>query len=665
MTTTMTGRSNGWAWLRWGGWGAILAVATLAAAEGPTTTIWVSPQGSDRQTGTENAPLATLATAVRRARELRRLGDPAVAHGIRIQLQAGHYALTEPVWLRAEDSGTAESPTVIAGAEGGRSRLSGGLEVRGWTRLTGSLPGMAPRARGQLWVADVPMFHGRGLEFRQFWVNDRKAIRARTPDDGRMERLVRWDRAAGEAHLPLDLRWPAEIRGVELVLLQAWEIAVLRVRSVERQAGATVVGFHDPERRIQSEHPWPQPVMDGPNGAAPFFLTGSLAFLDAPGEWHLDRMGEKLYYWPRPGEDMTVAKGVVPGLETLLVISGTHDRPVAHVTLRNLDFAHTTWLRPSLSGHVPLQAGFPLLDAYGLSPKGTPDWRGLDNQAWTARPPAAVRAVGASHLRFEGCRFEHTAANGVDLQRGVTRSEIEGCLFRDIGISGFVAGEFGGEGVEVHLPYRPDDDRDVCARLRVANSVFHDCATEDWGGVAILAGAVSDTTIEHNEIAFSSYTGISLGWGWTRSVHIAGRNRVHANHIHHVATRVSDSAGIYTLSAQPGTVISENAVHSLVMSPYVHDPEHWFYLYADEGTSEVTFRDNWCPEPRFLQNANGPGNRWENNGPQVDDSVRRRAGLAPRFQHLLAPVAELEGREPTSPTPKAKPVPETAPAPAK
>ncbi|HRE07880.1 MAG TPA: hypothetical protein PKX00_19845, partial [Opitutaceae bacterium] len=72
MTTTMTGRSNGWAWLRWGGWGAILAVATLAAAEGPTTTIWVSPQGSDRQTGTEDAPLATLATAVRRARELRR-----------------------------------------------------------------------------------------------------------------------------------------------------------------------------------------------------------------------------------------------------------------------------------------------------------------------------------------------------------------------------------------------------------------------------------------------------------------------------------------------------------------------------------------------------------------------------------------------------------------
>ncbi len=96
-----------------------------------------------------------------------------------------------------------------------------------------------------------------------------------------------------------------------------------------------------------------------------------------------------------------------------------------------------------------------------------------------------------------------------------------------------------------------------------------------------------------------------------------------------------------------------------------HDPEHWFYLYADEGTSEVTFRDNWCPEPRFLQNANGPDNRWQNNGPQVDEGVRRRAGLEPRFQHVLSLVTAPHAGDPTSRTPKARPAPETAPAPAK
>lgn len=100
---------------------------------------------------------------------------------------------------------------------------------------------------------------------------------------------------------------------------------------------------------------------------------------------------------------------------------------------------------------------------------------------------------------------------------------------------------------------------------------------------------------------------------------------------------MSDTAGIYTLSAQPGTVVTRNAVHSVTMSPYVHDPEHWFYLYTDEGSSFMTVRDNWCPEERFLQNAIGPGNHWENNGPQVDPKIKAAAGLEPAFRDLMEP----------------------------
>jgi len=37
---------------------------------------------------------------------------------------------------------------------------------------------------------------------------------------------------------------------------------------------------------------------------------------------------------------------------------------------------------------------------------------------------------------------------------------------------------------------------------------------------------------------------------------------------------------------------------------------------------------------KFLQNANGPGNVWENNGPMVADSIRSRAGLELEFRYL-------------------------------
>ena len=113
-------------------------------------------------------------------------------------------------------------------------------------------------------------------------------------------------------------------------------------------------------------------------------------------------------------------------------------------------------------------------------------------------------------------------------------------------------------------------------------------------------------------------------------------NFIHANHVHHIATRLGDTAGIYILSVQPGTAISENYVHDIKMSPYVPDSDHcWYYLYLDEGSSFITVRDNWCPAEKFLKNANGPGNVWENNGPQVSDKIRAAAGLEPAFQQLL------------------------------
>jgi len=96
-----------------------------------------------------------------------------------------------------------------------------------------------------------------------------------------------------------------------------------------------------------------------------------------------------------------------------------------------------------------------------------------------------------------------------------------------------------------------------------------------------------------------------------------------------------DVAGIYTLGSQPKTVISENYVHGIYKPGYVHDPNHWFYLYTDEGSSFMSIKNNLTEGDKFLQNANGPGNTWENNGPMVNDSIRQQAGLEKEYRHLL------------------------------
>jgi hypothetical protein len=613
----------------------IVALAFCMSLSASGTELWVSPEGNDSSAGTRESPLASPAMALRKARELRRQSTTPPDGGLRVILRSGVYRLDRPLIIRPEDSGTPASPTIFESASGEQPVLSGGIAISNWRPLTQNVPGMPAVTSGRIWAADTPVFNGRPLEFRQLWVNNRKAARARTPNGDSMERLMSWDRAKEQAGFPASLvaslKNPAD---AEMIVAQQWAIAILRLKTLTVDASEARVTFHQPESKIEFEHPWPQPILKSEGGSGAFFLANAIEFLDEPGEWHQDRATGRIYYWPREGEDLRTAEVIAPALETLVKVAGTLDRPISNVIFKGICFQHTTWLRPSFAGHVPLQAGMSITEAYKLRPPGTPDWRSLDNQTWTTRAPAGVTVTGAHHLRFERCRYEHMAMSGLDLVSGTHDNVVEGCVFRDLGNNGIQLGSFQGDGIESHLPYSPADEREICARERIANNVVTDCANEDWGGVGIIAGYVRDTTIEHNEISNVSYMGVSLGWGWTRTPNVMRKNRVHANRFERIATRMCDDAAIYTLSAQPGTLVDENAIGVIKMSPYVDRPDHWVYLYTDEGSSFMTVRDNWCPEEKFLQNANGPGNVWENNGPKVSEKIKAAAGLEPAFRDL-------------------------------
>jgi len=112
-------------------------------------------------------------------------------------------------------------------------------------------------------------------------------------------------------------------------------------------------------------------------------------------------------------------------------------------------------------------------------------------------------------------------------------------------------------------------------------------------------------------------------------------NRVHANYIHHFAKMMYDVGGVYTLSAQPNTEISENRIEHLKKAPYAHIPEHYQYIYFDEGSSYIRAVNNWTEKDKFFSNTPGPGNEWINNGPQVDVAIKEKAGLEIEFKDLV------------------------------
>ena len=563
-------------------------------------------------------PDSSLVDAVRKAREMRRLGK---ATEVTIHLAEGTYFLYEPLRLRPEDSGLT--------IEGNNAVISGGLPISGWKK------------QGKLLVADVPDFNGCPIDFRQLWINGRKAVRARDISDfEQMHRILTYDKKNQVLWIPRKAVEKLKaylspityhLSPLEMVLHEMWCTSNLRIKSLTPQGDSVAVRFHNPEGPIQFQHPWPSPMTPDTKHPSPFYLTNAKELLDEPGEWYHDIRGHKLYYMPRINEKLEMRNeklsATVPVLETLVEFIGTAERPVRHITIKGVTFSHTTWMRPSEKGHVPLQAGMYLTEAYKLRPQiDRPNNHKLDNQGWLGRADAAVELRYTEDVYFDGCRFEHLGGSGIDYVTHCKGGTVSHCTFTDIAMNGYVCGSFSPEGLETHLPYQPTDFREVCTGQVVEQSVFYDVTNEDWGCVAICAGYVNAITIDHNTIHDVSYTGISLGWGWNRDLVCMKDNRVHANLIYNYAQHMYDCAGIYTLGNQPGTVISENVVRDIAKPSYVHDPNHWFYLYTDEGSSNITLRDNWTPEEKFLKNANGPGNIWENNGPQVSQTIQDAAG---------------------------------------
>jgi len=617
-----------------------ICILTICKINSYAADIWVAPNGNDTNTGTKDNPKLTIAAALRQARELRRLNDPSIAGGIHIIIKQGEYVLNEPLFIRPEDSGTSTSPTIIENAPGASPIISGGVAVNNWKPASTEIPGLPQEARGRVWEANAPQVGGNTLLFRQLWINGKKAIRARESDtDEGMDRILSLDKQKQEIWIPLPKTGlPTDPGQMEMVIHQMWAIANLRIRTITVEGDKAKLTFYQPESRIEFEHPWPPPVIDKDhkmNGNSAFYLVNSLLFLNQPGEWYEDVKAGKVYYWPRNGENMATVQVIAPSLEKLVLVSGTLERPVSYVFFKGVHFEYSTWLRPSQQGHVPLQAGMYMLDAYKLKVKGTPEKDGLENQAWIGRPPAAVELIYANHTGFENCSFKHLASTGLDYIRGTHDDELKGNLFKHIGGTAIQVGMYADEGLETHLPYNPSDIREVCTNERIENNLVTDVTNEDWGCVGISAGYVKGILIAHNEVADVSYSGISLGWGWTKAKNAMSNNIIRANRVHHYAKHLYDVAGIYTLSAQPNSVIDSNYVDDIYKVSYAHDPQHWFYLYTDEGSSYFTVKDNWCPAEKFLKNANGPGNVWENNGPMVSDKVKTNAGLQPAYQYLL------------------------------
>lgn len=514
-----------------------------------------------------------------------------------VELQAGTYELPAPVRFDAADSGENGSAVIYRAAPGAEVILSGGRRITGWTREDATT-----------WRANA----GRGVDFRQLWIDGRRATRARTPNTGTMFTLATEKQADG-FDLPREQLAGVALRPgeVEVSVLIAWMHKRLRIaRTAETENSGVVRAVIEPG---EWDGVTKQPQGDRVYLNRHYWLENAREFLDAPGEFFLDRADGVLRYRPRAGEDLARAAVVRPELESLIVLDGRPDAPVHHLRFEGLTFADTGWTRPNRHGFVDVQAN-------SLVPAdlaGAVDAQYRHNQR-KDRIPAAFQAATADNIVVRDCRFARLGGAGVVFTHGGNDNIIEGNLFADLAAGGI---EFGEDAA------RPVDPRFFPRRNRIANNYLTRIGQDYFGSVAILGYYTDASVITHNEIHAVPYTGISQGWGWGNPPAPADSraNRITHNRLTDYMLGLDDGGGIYTTDRLLGSEIAYNVV--LRMLPPDKNTKAGGAIYPDQFSEGLHIHHNVVTEAirwLFIWNPNIRGNRVDTN--YADTAALRNDG---------------------------------------
>lgn len=521
------------------------------AGENTSHVIHVSTGGDDSNNGTAESPVASLPRAVELVRQMRRQlgGGP----DIRVAVQAGVYRLRQPISL-----GAAECPgpgaLVFAAVGPGPVVVSGGRPITDWRESNGR------------WTAQTASATGERRSFRELFVNGRRAIRARTPNDG----FRRVDRSGEDRRTSLFIYaddaalFSGDLSQAEFVYFHDWSTSRVKIAGFDpgtlEVRFSQVVGCSAPHYAICN---WPHPR---------YYLENGRDMLDAPGEWLLDESSGLVSYIPLPGEKLSEIEATVPEATALLVVSGdpATGKPVRNLVVEGITFAHCRWDLP--------EAGYASGQASVYEPR-------LPERPGRELLPAAVTLDYAENCVFRHCRFTQLGGSGLWLRRQVRDCGVERCEFTDISGNGVNIGETVTRPMEEAGSAWSSPYGNACSfGNRVADCRVVGCGKQFYEAVGIWVGLSAGNVVEHNEVADLPYTGISVGWSWNDSLTGCRDNRVVANHIHHCMLVLHDGGGIYTLGRQPGTVLDANLIHDI---PPNEDGAESNGIFMDEGSSDI------------------------------------------------------------------------------
>jgi hypothetical protein len=560
----------------------LLFFSTVMA--GTQATFYVSPTGSDDNTGTESAPFKTITAA----RDAVRAINTTMTGDIYIMLKGGTYEVSNTITLTPKDGGNNGFRIYYKAVPGETPIVSGATKVTGWTLHSGSI-----------YKASL----NRTTKLRNLYVNDKRALmtkKAVGAKGGQGTYSVTAGQAAwawvsgsksdGVKYSTSDVPAIASNKDdLEIVNGTTWNENIACVRDV--------VTTTDNYRALMLQQPYGA-ITQTPGWGAAFSTSGNhtiynaFEFLNSPGQFYFDKTTKTLYYYLRSGEDINTADVEAPQVEKLFDIAGTSTSSrVENITFQGITFANTDFMLYNVGGSYGKTT---CQGANGyIAFNGDNSWH-LTKYELLDVNPGLITINNSKSIDFIGNIIKHAGADGINMANDVVNCNIIGNFITDITSSGITVGHpqhinIGDGGT--HAKY-PAGIEGICKGNTISNNLLYDISTAPgFGGCAAITAYYTDALkITYNHIEMTAYNGINLGWGWKefKASTTAKDNTVSYNRLINTLRRLHDSGAIYTIGQNPGTNINQNYVKGIPNK----SSGPTYGLHNDEGTAFVTQNDN-------------------------------------------------------------------------
>lgn len=523
--------------------------------------VYVAPGGSDAHPGTAEQPLATLAAARDKVRDLL----PSMQGDILVAVAPGDYIMEETFVLNPEDLGRNGFRVHYRGlGEPGSARLLGARPVTGWTTKD-----------GRIYTATV----GPDADFNTLYEDGIRARKARYPNyefDRRFPHsAARYLNAVEGTKTVLTWR-EGDFKGVDLknpdpkANLVYWPWGYADWNKLTHR-----IGDMDFKKRTITVPANAKGAAIGRN--ARYFVEGDRRLLDQPGEFYLDEDTGTLDYWPRLG-DPNETEILIPHLDRIVSLEGTAEKPVTDVVIEGFEMSGTDTFPTQQTAR-----GF----------------------GWT--PEAGGDGVhGILHLLFTenvGIRnnhISHSGLNGIYLERSNKDNLLYGNWIENMGISGIC---FAYHRERTKFP----DQKNT--RVRVENTLIHDLGAMAVDSAGINIWGAPDNTVAHCEIFDGARYGISLRGPYTQIRHgsdgepadtnrpVTEGNLIRHSFFHRLGQDSGDMGAIHMagISSQdhfPVNTLEQLLISDIAAHPSMNDvkPNGIFFDYP-EGVTDQVLRD--------------------------------------------------------------------------